>query len=252
MTNYDLTSKKLNRYELFVLVSITGTISFFVCALLAGANAFDWLIMNNNGRFEFGDYFQHVLFMHDAKHVYLNIQGVWGTFPPLSYLFYYLLFRFTQRNGSVYSVRNAYMNSEYTLLIFLFYVIFLTLAFLYAKVFSDIEFKEIRRSSVHKSRFLCLLLSTPFFAGAYERGNSALIVTVLLLLALNWRYSNSKVKRELAMVLIAVCAGFKVYPAIFGLLYLKEKRWKEYQAEALFEEQKALDEIGLQLYMRHA
>ena len=33
---------------------------------------------------------------------------------------------------------------------------------------------------------------------------------------------------------------------------LKEKRWKEYQAEALFEEQKALDEIGLQLYMRRA
>ncbi len=32
---------------------------------------------------------------------------------------------------------------------------------------------------------------------------------------------------------------------------LKEKRWKEYQAEALFEEQKMLDEIGLQLYMRH-
>ena len=33
---------------------------------------------------------------------------------------------------------------------------------------------------------------------------------------------------------------------------LKEKRWQEYQAEALFEEQKTLDEIGLQLYMRHA
>ena len=33
---------------------------------------------------------------------------------------------------------------------------------------------------------------------------------------------------------------------------LKEKRWKEYQAEALFEEQKMLDEIGLQLYMRQA
>ena len=33
---------------------------------------------------------------------------------------------------------------------------------------------------------------------------------------------------------------------------LKEKRWKEYQAEALFEEQKMLDEIGLQLYMRRA
>lgn len=31
---------------------------------------------------------------------------------------------------------------------------------------------------------------------------------------------------------------------------LKEKRWQEYQAEALAEEQKMLDEIGLQLSMR--
>ena len=31
---------------------------------------------------------------------------------------------------------------------------------------------------------------------------------------------------------------------------LKERRWQEYQAEALQEEQKMLDEIGLQLTMR--
>ena len=33
---------------------------------------------------------------------------------------------------------------------------------------------------------------------------------------------------------------------------LKEKQWQEYQAEALLEEQKMLDEIGLQLYVRQA
>ncbi len=33
---------------------------------------------------------------------------------------------------------------------------------------------------------------------------------------------------------------------------LKEKRWKQYQEELLFEENKLLDEIGLQLYMRKA
>ncbi len=33
---------------------------------------------------------------------------------------------------------------------------------------------------------------------------------------------------------------------------LKEKRWQEYKDLAMFEEQKMLDEIGLQLYMRKA
>lgn len=39
--------------------------------------------------------------------------------------------------------------------------------------------------------------------------------------------SSKKAYREAALILIAVCAGLKIYPAICGLIYLKEKRWKE-------------------------
>ena len=85
------------RYELFVTVSLMGIISFFVYALLAGANAFDWLCMDNFGGFEFGDYFQHLFFMQDAKHLYVNVSGGWGSFPPLIYVFYYALFHLTFR-----------------------------------------------------------------------------------------------------------------------------------------------------------
>ncbi len=42
----------------------------------------------------------------------------------------------------------------------------------------------------------------------------------------------------------------KVMSYLKSIEQLKEKRWKEYQAEALFEEQKMLDEIGLQLSIR--
>ena len=71
----DLSSRGLKRYELFVIVSMAGTISFFAYALLAGASAFDWLCIDNFGGFEFGDYFQHVFFMQDAKHLYVNASG---------------------------------------------------------------------------------------------------------------------------------------------------------------------------------
>ena len=215
-----IVNKVPTRYELFVVVSLLGTIPFFVYAFLAGANAFDWLIINNHGGFLFGDYFQHIYFMQDAKHIYVNIEGEWGAFPPLIYLFYIILFRFTHRNGSMYPDWYEYKNSEYSLLVFLFYSILITLIFLYGV-------KLWAKQNNYRMMFVCLLLSTPYFAGAYERGNSVMIVVVLLLVALNWRDSESKIKRELAMVLIAVCAGIKIYPAIFGLLYLKEKRWKE-------------------------
>ena len=208
------------RYELFVTVSLMGIICYFVYALLAGADAFDWLCMNNSGGFVFGDYFQHLLFMQDAKHVYVNVQGVWGSFPPLIYIFYNFLFHLTHRGGEMYSDYYYLMNAEYVLLVFLFYSILITLGFLYAV-------KSWKKQSHYRMMFLCLIFSVPFFTGSYERGNCCMVVLILLLIALNWRESESKIKRELALVLIAASAGIKLYPAIFGLLYLKEKRWKE-------------------------
>ena len=218
--NRDLSSRGPTRYELFVIVSLAGTLSFFAYALLAGANAFDWLCIDNFGGFEFGDYFQHVFFMQDAKHIYANVSGVWGAFPPLIYLFYNALFHLTSRDGTIYTNWVNFKYSDYALLIFLIYTVFLTLAFLYAIMLW-------KKQPHYRLMVVCLLLSMPFFAGAYERGNSVMLVVVLLLIALKCRESESTVKRELAMVLIAVCAGIKIYPAIFGLLYLKEKRWKE-------------------------
>lgn len=218
--NRDLTRNQLTRYELFVLVSMIGTICYFVYALLAGAKAFDWLIMNNSGGWQFGDYFQHMVFMQDAKHIYVNISGVWGSFPPLNYIFYYLLHALTATGDKALTNIVEYEFSYYTMLVFLFYSIFLTLAFLYAV-------RQWNKQAHYRRMFFCLLFSTPFFAGVYERGNSVMTVLVLLLIALNWRDSASTVKRELALVMIAVCLGIKIYPAIFGLLYLKEKRWKE-------------------------
>ena len=55
----------------------------------------------------------------------------------------------------------------------------------------------------------------------------ALYVVAFLLLAFVWKDSESKVKREAALFLIAVSAGMKIYPAFMGLLYIKEKRYKE-------------------------
>jgi hypothetical protein len=62
---------------------------------------------------------------------------------------------------------------------------------------------------------------------AFERGNSALIVAILLMTFYLWKDSPSKIKRELAMIILAVAASFKVYPAIFGIVYIAEKRYKE-------------------------
>ena len=75
--------------------------------------------------------------------------------------------------------------------------------------------------------FICLMLSVQFYAGGMSVANSTMIVMALLLIALKFREEESPLRKELALIIIAVCAGFKIYPAIFGLFYLTEKRFKE-------------------------
>ena len=53
------------------------------------------------------------------------------------------------------------------------------------------------------------------------------LVLVLLIAFLLMRDSEKKVNREIALICLACAAGLKIYPALFGVLYIKEKRFKE-------------------------
>ena len=72
-----------------------------------------------------------------------------------------------------------------------------------------------------------ILFSWPVFGMALQNGNIVILVSILLGTAIYLRRSPSKVFREIALILIAIAAGFKIYPAFAGIIYLKEKRWSE-------------------------
>ena len=74
---------------------------------------------------------------------------------------------------------------------------------------------------------LALVVSYPFMCTSIQRGNVCLLVAILFTLAWLWMDDASKVKQEIALLLFACCAGFKLYPAIFGLVFIKKKQWKK-------------------------
>ncbi|MCR5421043.1 MAG: glycosyltransferase 87 family protein, partial [Lachnospiraceae bacterium] len=74
---------------------------------------------------------------------------------------------------------------------------------------------------------LIFILSHTFALAEVKAANSAVYVLTLLVMALYLKDSDSRIGREAALILIAAAAGFKVAPAIFGFLYIKEKRYKE-------------------------
>ena len=71
-----------------------------------------------------------------------------------------------------------------------------------------------------------VMLSGPILF-TIERGNLIMISFIFLLLFVRFYNSESKWMRYVSYVCLAFSAAIKIYPAFFGILILKEKRYKE-------------------------
>lgn len=74
--------------------------------------------------------------------------------------------------------------------------------------------------------FLVFLFSFPAMF-ALERGNIINLAFVLTVFFYSYNDDENKVLKELAFLALALAAGIKIYPAVFGLLLLKQRRIKE-------------------------
>ncbi len=72
-----------------------------------------------------------------------------------------------------------------------------------------------------------LLFSYAVWGFAFERGNLTMYAMLFLMFGMALRNSSSRVLRELSLLCVAISAGFKLYPALFGFLWLAERRYKE-------------------------
>ncbi|NLG04689.1 MAG: DUF2029 domain-containing protein [Clostridia bacterium] len=210
----------------FYFLSIAGVVGFLLYAFaVSNASAFNWLIMEHNGKWEFADYFAHVFFGKDLLKTY-NSFDVDPCFPPLAYLFYHFMYRINPA-GEQAMDRNGVMAYQYNMFLFVIYTV--VTAVFFASAIQLYNERQDHKSRNGKNLILTLvaLFSVPFFGSAIERGNAVFLVCVLLIYALVLRDSESKVNREIALILIAIAANFKLYPAIMGLMYIKEKRYKE-------------------------
>lgn len=80
---------------------------------------------------------------------------------------------------------------------------------------------------------LCILLS-PGMMMAFERGNILFFVVPLCIFFVHYRKSENWMLRELALVALAIAAGLKLYPAFFGVLLLKDKKYAQAARAVLY------------------
>lgn len=205
---------------LFFCISIANILLFFALCIFKKQYLLQWLSMGNHS-VSLCDYFMNVQFAAYRENIYgisVNSQ-----FPPFAYMLYYYIMRITS-NGRFPDISMSLEELKmqpYQLMIFMM--------FLAVGIFLLVRaVDEVRASKAEQNLLIfAIAFSSPVFAGAIERGNIVLHVACLLILALYWKDSETGWKREVALWLIAISAGLKIYPAFMGLLYIKEKRWKE-------------------------
>lgn len=145
-----------------------------------------------------------------------------ANYPAFNFVLFRLAFRFSsfwikeqQING--FSMREN-MTVQLPFLILMFSSILIIWELL----------KRMSGESYVKS---CLFAASMVFSGPmlflYERGNVLLITLIFLLMFLLLYDSSSRRLRILSYICLALAAAMKLYPAAFGLLVLRKKRYKE-------------------------
>lgn len=175
----------------------------------------------------FMDFFNSI---YDAQHgnPYLE-RGV--IYPPLTYVYYKLWGLLLPPWGEMETKAKAvsesmrgevfWRNSQSGIIV-AFLMTILTVLLLHRVLMQALS--ETGRS--RKTVWWVLLGSVPFWF-AYERGNLALQTLLFLAYFVNNYRSENKIKRELALISLSVAVAFKIYPVVFGVLLLLDKKYKE-------------------------
>ena len=206
--------KKINPINIFIIISaISVIISFFT--FVFGNDTFS--AVNATGGFHklFNDFIFHLYLSDDLNTVYTK--SIHICFPPLIYLFYHALNLMMPPHAKT----DINYNAMYNLCVIYLIIGFLIFAFIIKRFLKKQNDKKVLLTVI------LLTLSSCFTFGIIQCANIAFLVVMLLLLAVDLRESDSKFKQELAMILIAIAAAIKIYPAVFGILYLAERRYKE-------------------------
>ena len=204
----------------YTIICVSGLLLFMYAASRYRLYTWVWLVMENNWEWTAMDYYTPVLWDKNLAEVY----NVFPLYPPLTTLFYNYIARATSvcfRDGYGMEIAKELSVTPVHMMIYIGYLA-IGISFV---TYAISEFKVSKEKKGIISFFT--ILSLPMFAGALERGNCIIFVIAFLLLAVAWKDSDNKFERELALISIAMAVGLKLYPAVIGLLYIKEKRYKE-------------------------
>ncbi|MFZ4701606.1 MAG: glycosyltransferase family 87 protein [Candidatus Methylumidiphilus sp.] len=194
-------------------ISMSGSILFlFGFAMVDEGDAFKY-VMFRDPRAVFSDFYDCIV-MSRGGHPYL-LGSSYPALPNLIFAFFAKLIPDT----TILRAGHDAVDLRAALVSFMIYCI-IVLPALVILIFQNKEGGDIEKFVM----VLLLLLSAPFLF-LFERGNILLVSLVTLMAFLFWKNSERPWIRELAYISLAISAGIKLYPAIFGLLLVYDRKY---------------------------
>lgn len=169
----------------------------------------------------FMDYFNSV--SHSICRDPYSIQAI---YPPLCYVLYWIM-GILMGNEAMEILeqydaqQNVLRSMAQPTMIFLIYFSISLIIFLY------LGNQLLKKNNCHSIPFLFLICFSVPFLFQFERANIIFISLLGTMAFFVWKDSENKYLREIALIALALSAALKIYPAIFGLILLKERRYKD-------------------------
>ncbi|MGN1235423.1 MAG: glycosyltransferase family 87 protein [Christensenellaceae bacterium] len=216
-------TKKQQWRKLFPILTLIAAGCFLAgCTISCIVTGYPWVIGSSLFFGDWTDFFMDFFnvnsFVADMNPYFVEGDpGGGSSYPPLVLL----LAKFFQLvGGTAETPRHLRTTARGIFSCVLYYGIFFAAAGWLLKVFFD-------RHAVGRREGVLLALSLLFSAPMVyliDRGNYLLYTLLFIAAFFLWKDDETKWKRELAALSLAVAVGFKLYPAVFALLYLKERR----------------------------
>ena len=200
---------------------------FFLCAILSGClSAILYIILENSSVHWFlfynkndylMDFFNPIAHVYDSN-PYTSTDRI---YPAFCYVLYWIISRIIP--SSILNQANGFAIRECRegMFAFVLCTVVTTTAFTaaLAKLHKGGKFEKVLL-------FIVVLFSAPFLH-EYDRANIILLALTCLCLFFIWYPSENRFLHELSLLMLCIASCIKIYPAIFGLLLLRDRKWKD-------------------------
>lgn len=210
--------------KLFYTLMIMGGLYFIIITILTHG---EWtksvFHMGNKSGQEFSDFWYSVRIAR-SRHPYIlsDKRGIGFPYPPLGFFLYYLI-----GVGLPESYFESYNTLAHQVLSASYYMVITTVFLMgvFALITTIMERQRVDKYEIYM--FISCMMFSALFIFNYERGNNVLYTFFFLCLYVFYNSSSNKKMQEISYISLAIAAGLKMSPAIFGVFLLKERRWKE-------------------------